>query len=394
MKTLISVFFICLILTSSAQTEKQLPKPSGKFLTGVDYLSFIDQNRKELFDNTGKNKREITVKFWYPADEKKETELYLEDPEFIINNFPFSESYKSLKTNSCRGIPVSHKESKYPVLIFSHGWGEHFSQNTILMEELASHGYIVFSLAHHYECKFSIYPNGRIITLNPESTRFQQIIQEQQNPEAMEVFGKMGTASTDDERLDIFVQSNRIMPTLLVESPRYWAEDISFFIKQLQEINNSNNVLRNKLDLEKIGVFGMSMGGIASGEVCTDNLNIKAGASLDGGLYGSLTDNNLNVPFLFINTQRYLGYGNLFVCKSDTDCYSITIKNSDHYNLTDYGIFQAENQVMLGTIDPYIPVKLLNNVIVDFFDKYIKGISTINMKDCINKFDIEFVTNK
>jgi len=37
-------------------------------------------------------------------------------------------------------LPLSNAEQKYPILIFNHGWGEHYSQNTVLMEELASHG--------------------------------------------------------------------------------------------------------------------------------------------------------------------------------------------------------------------------------------------------------------
>ncbi|MBN2246460.1 MAG: hypothetical protein JW755_11520 [Candidatus Aminicenantes bacterium] len=81
-----------------------------------------------------------------------------------------------MKTNSSRDVPISSKEKKYPVLIFSHGWGEHYSQNTILMEELASHGYIVFSIAHHYECKFSSYPDGRFIYI------------EMDNPDPLPVF--------------------------------------------------------------------------------------------------------------------------------------------------------------------------------------------------------------
>ena len=123
----------------------QLPRPSGKYLTGVSYLALTDTSRKELFDNELKNYREMTMKVWYPADKASISELYLEKPGELITNFGFAEIYKTLKTNSSRDIPVSSVMKAYPVLIFSHGWGEHFSQNSILMEELASHGYIVFS---------------------------------------------------------------------------------------------------------------------------------------------------------------------------------------------------------------------------------------------------------
>lgn len=43
-----------------------LPKPSGDFFVGFDYLFFADSTRKELFDNNLEKYREITAKAWYP----------------------------------------------------------------------------------------------------------------------------------------------------------------------------------------------------------------------------------------------------------------------------------------------------------------------------------------
>ena len=188
----ILLLFGLLFNTGQGQTEA-LPKPTGKHLVGIIYLSFIDDNRKELFDNNQKINREITVKAWYPSDNKSNPEPYFlnADAEFALKYLQFPEIYKNLKTNSSRDVPMSSKENKYPILIFSHGFGEHYSQNSILMEELASHGYIVFSISHHYECKFSSFPDGRLIYLDMNSQRFQKIMQEQQNPKAMELLQKM-----------------------------------------------------------------------------------------------------------------------------------------------------------------------------------------------------------
>ncbi|NRA59767.1 MAG: hypothetical protein HRU25_02420 [Psychrobium sp.] len=41
-------------------------------------------------------------------------------------------------------------DDKFPVLIFNHGLYLVAEQNTILMEHLASHGYVIFSIAHPY----------------------------------------------------------------------------------------------------------------------------------------------------------------------------------------------------------------------------------------------------
>ena len=237
--------------------KSQLPKPTGKYFMGVDYLSLVDSSRLELFDNEENTFREITIKVWYPSDEKTNYALYLKNAEFVIENFNFPELYRELLTNSFKGIPLSKTKKTYPVLIFSHGWGEHFSQNSTLMEELASHGYIVFSIAHHFESKFSFYPDGRIVSMDFNSERFRTIMGEQQNQKALDLYNAMFHTDSDEERLKIFSETTDLMPTLLKESPKYWAEDINFFINQLSEINKFNSTFKTRLDLDCIGVLGM-----------------------------------------------------------------------------------------------------------------------------------------
>lgn len=394
MKYILLTFSIFFFLTSwSSGQINQLPKPSGKYLTGVLYLNLTDSSRKELFDNQGKKYRELTIKVWYPADKKTENALYLENPEILIANWGFTDVFKILKTNSSIGIGISQAEVSYPVLIFSHGWGEHFSQNTILMEELASHGYVVFSIAHHFECKFSFYPDGRFIAIDNNSNRFKKIMEEQMNPAAMEIFKEMASASNDEERADIFIKTSKIMPVLMKESPAYWADDIKFFISELGKINKSDARFKGILDLNNIGVLGMSMGGIATNEVCLKDRRVKAGLNIDGALYGSAINETIKIPYMFLNSQRYLGYGNLFASRGNNDCYSVTVRNSDHYNFTDYALYPVKNLSQIGTVDPATPIKILNSLAILFFDKYLRNESNVDVGKSCRGFDVEYVSN-
>ena len=374
-----------------------LPRPSGKYFIGITYLSFIDDNRKELFDNKQEINREITVKVWYPSDNRSNPEPYFlnAEAEFVMKYLQFPEIYKNLKTNSSRDVPMSSKENKYPILIFSHGFGEHYSQNSILLEELASHGYIVFSISHHYECKFSSFPDGRLIYIDMNSQRFQKIMQEQQNPKAMELYQKMYNASSDEERMQVLVETSNVLPTILTESPKYWAEDISFFMDQLESMNNENKILKDKLDLDRIGVFGMSLGGIATSEICLNDNRIKAGINIDGGLYGTLIDGKLKTPFMFLNSKRFLGYGKLFTCESTMDCYSLSVKDSDHYNFSDYSVYPVPSiSFLLGTIDGEKTIEIMNVIVLAFFDKYLKDKKEIDLIEQAKKYpEIEIVTN-
>lgn len=64
----------------------------------------------------------------------------------------------------------------------------------------------------------------------------------------------------------------------------------------------------------------------------------------------------------------------------------VTVKNSTHANFTDYSEILAENfiskdvvegkeveQEMLGEIDPNEMERIMNVLLLDFFDKYLKG---------------------
>jgi len=372
-----------------------LPQPSGINEVGVTYLDFSDESRKELFDNTGKTYRKITVKSWYPADKKSHLQPYFLKADFAVDNIQFPEIFRNLETNSGRDLPVSSTKPDYPVLVFSHGWGEHFAQNTILMEELASHGYIIFSVAHHFECSFSEYGDGRTIHLDVNNQRFQKIWKEQQNPKALELLNKMYNATNEEECRRVFLETSELLPTLLNESPKYWAEDIAFILDQLQILNTKHDLFKTKLCLDKIGVFGMSMGGIATSEICLRDKRIKAGINIDGGLNVSTLEGSYQNPFMFLNGKRFIGYGPFFTSRSTSDCLSISVKNADHYNFTDYSLYPYPLvERLMGSIDRKRIIEIMNTLVLSFFDRYLKENRDVELRKAAGEYpEIEVVSN-
>ena len=373
----IFILIILIITLSPFIYALELPEPSGNYSIGITYLSFTDQNRFEIFTSNPTDKREITVKVWYPAESAENAKLapYIRNAKEMVSIFNLPTSIIDIKTHSNLNLSVSQAQETFPVLIFSHGWGEHFSQNTVLMEELASHGYIVFSIAHHYEAKFSVYPDGHFITIDDTSERFLEIMNEQRNPEAFAVFEKISNARSYEEQEAVFRQSNELMPKLLVESPRIWAEDISFLIDELENINQNKSIFSNKMNLSQIGVFGMSMGGIASGQVCITDKRCMAGINMDGGIYGDFLDTQISQPFMFMSSERYRGYDNIFADHVNNFVYTITILKADHYNFHDLSIL-APSFYRLGEIDGYRILEIINNFILAFFNKHLKGIDS------------------
>jgi hypothetical protein len=81
MKRVFVLMFCGISFCSLYSQAETLPKPTGKYLIGVTYLSFIDEGRKEIFDSTQESYREITVKAWYPSDRQADPDPYLLEAE-------------------------------------------------------------------------------------------------------------------------------------------------------------------------------------------------------------------------------------------------------------------------------------------------------------------------
>jgi len=384
-------------LHSNQRTVDTLPRPSGKYVVGVTYLSFVDVKRKEMFDSQRESPRELTVKVWYPADQPFDGEPYLLEAEatFATKYLQFPARFKDLKTNAGRDVPVASREDRYPVLIFSHGWGEHYAQNTILMEELASHGYIVFSLSHHYECKFTSYPDGRLIHIEMDNPRLQKMMNEQMHPKAMTLFETLQNATGDEERVQVFQEMSMTLPMVLTESPAYWAEDIAFLMDQLNIMDGGDGCFHKKMDLDRIGVFGMSLGGLATSVISSTDRRIKAAVNMDGGLSTASLDVEYEMPFMFFNSQRYLGCGPLFLRQTRQDGYSLSVRGAGHYNFSDYSVYPVPSiQFLLGPIDGDRMIDMMNGIIRAFFDKYLKQEPEIDILKIAQKYEeIDIVTH-
>ena len=399
MRHTVTLLLLCSILTAAKSQPDTLPKPTGRYNVGVTYRNFIDNSRIEIFDSTNTSFREITTKVWYPSAQKSVPEPYFLKAEANIATkyIQYPAFYNDLKTNSSRDVHISSQANNYPVLIFSHGLGEHYSQNTILMEELASHGFIIFSIAHHYECKFSSYPDGRFIYLDISNPRLQKIMGENMRVSAMGYFNKLEKAFSDDERENIFREILAATPIITTESSTYWAGDISFLIDELERINEDDSIFHNKLDLERIGVLGMSLGGLATSVACSKDERVKAGVNIDGAFPFAPIYGEHQVPILYLNSTRYLGCGPLFVGQSTKDCYSMTVAGSGHYNFTDHTVYPLPAvAMMLGSVDGKRALDITNTVVLSFFDKYLnnKRIDLITLAKGFPEIELYYNVNE
>jgi hypothetical protein len=313
-----------------------LPKPTGSFKIGTFSTMLVDTSRKEIYSNNPNEPRAIMVQFWFPAKPTLSSKpgrwienidiigpslsRWLGFPSFFLDHLVYARSHSFVNP------PLNKSQASYPVIFFSHGWNGLRVQSTFLMEELASHGYIVVSIDHTYGARIVVFPDGRVA---------------ENNPNALPV----------NAAPDIFEPA----ADKLVNQ---WAEDIGFVLDTLTQWNQNDPGGRftGELELDKVGVSGHSTGGGAAVEFCGRDPRCKAGLGLDAYLTpvsDRVLDGGVVQPFLYLFSERFPTVKNnqLFarLMAHSPQSQEISIRGSAHYDFSDLP--------MLSPLAPYIGLK-------------------------------------
>ena len=356
---LISVFWLsaCAALVSVLIPLENVAKPTGEYQVGTQVIHMVDNDRSAWYGQESSNPREIMVRVWYPAQPQegdlKAPYVYNEKligdmvsegfgiPKYLMKNL------RNINGNSwSEAQPVNEK---FPVIIFSHGIGGLKTQNTTQMEEMASHGYVVFSCDHAYDAGVSIFPGDRII------------------------FGKTNIPDnlTKEEKWN--------MRRAQLD---YRAADIQFLLDEMDRENFLSVALKNSLDLEHIGVFGHSFGGGTSVVVASVDERIDACFGLDAWFLpvpSNVLNSDLNKPFIHLGQVRWKeedNYLKLDTLAANNSAWSLRldVQGATHYDFTDFSQFsKLTKKYGSGMIAPPRIRKITNSAIREFFDHYLKN---------------------
>jgi len=356
---LISVFWLsaCAALVSVLIPLENVAKPTGEYQVGTQVIHMVDNDRSAWYGQESNNPREIMVRIWYPAQPQegdlKAPYVYNEKligdmvsegfgiPKYLMQNL------SNINGNSWSEAQPVNK--KFPVIIFSHGIGGLKTQNTTQMEEMASHGYVVFSCDHAYDAGVSIFPGERII------------------------LGK--TAIPDDLTKEEKWNMRRAQLD-------YRAADIQFMLDEMAQGNFLSVALKNSLDLEHIGVFGHSFGGGASVVVAATDERIDACFGLDAWFLpvpSNVLNSDLKKPFIHLGQVRWKekdNYLKLDTLAANNSAWSLRldVQGATHYDFTDFSQFsKLTKRYGSGEIAPPRIRKITNSVVREFFDQYLKN---------------------
>jgi hypothetical protein len=363
----------------------KLPIPSGPYGVGIKYDYFIDKSRLEPLTSDSTDFQEISVQIRYPAEIsiKDKPVKYWENaskkskiiskfwgglPTFLFNHLSL------IKTHSYLDANLSNAEQAFPILIFNHGSVGLPSLNTVLLEELASNGFIIFSIGHSDYIPFFIKPDGTIKSFDPNSEALQLKMRENNDPEVRSTAYQL-MQSKDLKEQEILLRKFLEKNPQNQKSLFRWVQDISFTMNELERLNNENGFFSERLDLNRIGVFGVSFGGAASTQVCVHEKRCKAAISVDCPQFGDFLDNDVSQPIMFISSEQYKGKNDIFLQLKDNPLYMLVIKNTTHQNFSDISIWgKLFEMQMLGKIDGERCLQIQNRYILAFFEKYLKSI--------------------
>ncbi|MGW1030369.1 alpha/beta hydrolase family protein [Streptomyces sp. NPDC002577] len=342
--------------TSTAQGPVQLalPAPTGPYTVGTVPLHLVDGSRPGPVAGPGHH-RELMADVWYPARGVERYPLARWTPPAVLRalltsgGFPADAAVAPL-TAGHEGAPVRRTGGRLPVVVFSHGAHDHRADTTIVVQELASHGYVVVTVDHTYDA-FSEFPDGRVIV--------------------------------------------PLMDPKYALGPADFAKDIRFVLDCIEDLGAGRNPdaghrplpagLCGALDLHRIGMFGWSKGGTATALVMNEDQRVRAGLSLDGPMQPTITT-DLNRPFMMMTAQfTRAAQSSVAEFWSHLRGWRLNVQaeGAVHPSYGDYqvlipqlakavGMSDEELQGWIGTLDPARAVRIQQAYPLAFFDLHLR----------------------
>jgi hypothetical protein len=355
--------------------------PNGRYEIGTVTYHWADDSRLEVFSSDPKARRELIVQIWYPAKQgaaflqanyvneadalsKAQAELH-GWPNFVL------EHLKYIKSNARVVPPVAEDHPNFPVLIFLEGITGYRQMNTFQVEHLVSRGYIVIAIDQPFIAATVVFPGGRQIA---------GWSKDQMNP----LIQQSITAAEPPPLLNGITFEAGIIP--------YFAQDVVFLLNQLDALNKGDSIglFKGRLNLNRIGVFGVSLGGIIVGEACRIDRRLRACLVMDAPMSSSVVRDGLRQPSMWISRDAQTMQNEAWTSfdvdqhvrtmrtvfdKSTSDGYFVEISGMFHANLTDVPYFSPllKWTGIAGPIDPKRAHKIINTYTTAFFDRYLEG---------------------
>ncbi len=341
----------------------QLPRPTGPHSVGTQLRAFTDPARGEVATADPEDVREIAVQLWYPADPcaAGEPAPYLLPAEAEARRqqgLPFEEGFEaSIITHARLAVPLASEGGPHPVLLLSHGFGMLRADYTAVLEDLASHGFVVAAISHTYDSAVTAFPDGHAVPFQP----------------AVPVPGGNATPA----EIEAYVAA-------MNEHVTVWVEDARFVLDQLEALGDDDpdGLLTGRLDLERVGMLGHSYGGATAAEVCALDPRFDAGMNMDGTFSSPAPEpRSLEQPFFIMLAEGHRSMDPTIdglYSRLQGPGYVAEIAGSAHLTFTDLPVLVDHFlgdilEEQLGSIEPDRAMEIMTSYTRAFFQEHVRG---------------------
>ena len=266
-------------------------KPMGKYAIGTVSYWVTDPDREEIFITDKHQARQIPIQVWYPAEKTSQSDYAPYIPEATKVSEAISELLhipKALlyplrfkRSNALEKAPVNKKKSQYPVLFYLTGLYGHRCISTFQIQELVSQGYIVVGIDCPMAVALATFSDGSTLQSQPRS-----------------VMNPMLNESLTEENPLLSYHGKTFEGGLIA----YFAKDVSSVIDFLTTLNanDPHHLLATKLDMDRLGAFGVSLGGVIVSEASWEDRRIKASLIMESPIPKKIAQTGLPVPTMVI----------------------------------------------------------------------------------------------
>jgi predicted dienelactone hydrolase len=161
---------------------------------------------------------------------------------------------------------------------------------------------------------------------------------------------------------------------------RRWVDDTKLVLDRLSIVPPTSPAgqLAARLDIDRVGVFGHSMGGVTAGQFCLEDRRCLAGLNLDGiPQYGTMIDKSMPRPFLMVYSARpgRDGASDAIYRRAAHPYYRVDVRDTRHLDFSDMPFWGGplRERPVLGTLDARRVNEITGAIVRRYFDQELLG---------------------
>ena len=349
----------------------RLPGPTGGYAVGTITYTVKDDREEVLAPGT---MRSVAARVYYPVLKGSVAGL----PKAALLSDHMIEGYKrSFKvspavakdpdTNRSECYPGAEKipGKKFPLIMFNPGYNSYREGNSLLCTDLASHGYVVISVAHSLEGMCTEFDDGSFLFFD------KRLAKKMYEPAAgglLAMYKLMKAQGSHEELARRFDEAQRKYCRFMMGRLPEWVKDTEAALAYAREH------LADLIDFDPgVGAAGHSMGGNTAYALCAGNASFACGVNLDGALFGDYSGIVQTKPFMQVSCRDNEKIAARVYLRHTAPVYKVLFKDMKHMGFADAKHLIPMKSVT-GRLDPDVMHANLCRYCLEFFDTYLKRI--------------------